>query len=114
MYMITSKIEKVIQAGKDILMKHEKLSHIYDVPVINQDYVMQLNKQYKKWRSKYDDLLDELSENGIMPSFSRVSQENEQCCMFLNVRDKDEQYRNLINALNKHIKEVSDLLATLK
>ena len=112
--MITSKIDQVIQNGKDILTKQEKLPHIYDMPVITENDVKQLNAQYKTWRLKYDDVLDELGKNGIMPSFSRVSQENEQCCMLVNVRDKDEQYRNLINAINKHIKELSELLATLK
>ncbi len=90
------------------------MPHIYDMPVISENDVKHLNAQYKTWRLKYDDVLDELGENGIMPNFSRISQEDEQGCMFVNVRDKDEQYRNLINAINKHIKELSDLLATFK
>ena len=84
------------------------------MPVITENDVKQLNAQYKTWRLKYDDVLDELSENGITPSFSIVSQENEQCCMLVNVRDKDEQYRNLINTIKKHIQELYDLLERLK
>ncbi len=112
--MITSKLEQVIQDGKNILKEQEKLPHIYDMPVITESDVKQLNAQYKTWRLKYDDVFDELGKNGIMPSFSRVSQEDEQCCMFVNVRDKDEQYRNLINAIKKHTQELSDLLETIK
>ena len=107
---ILNDLKDIIDRGKDILESREFMPLVYDVPIIDEKALKSYKKKYEDWRKMYDEIIAQLEMRGVAMNISKITAEDEQRIMFLNVRDIHDQNRNITNALTKHIEELKEIL----
>lgn len=107
---ILNDLKDLINRGEDILAMQERLPHLYDMPMIDENTLEQYKMMYKEWRNGYDIIIEQLDMRGVAMNISKTNAHNEQLTMFLNVRDIHDQNRNITKAFQKHIDELTRIL----
>lgn len=102
------KICELIEDGEKVLQQQEDSLNMFDVPWLYPGRLNQFNMQYKAWRKRFDELIEEC-ENKSINVKTTDSAEKEQREIFIFCDDND-KYRAITSALQKHIAEAKDII----
>lgn len=111
---ILNDLKQLIDRGKDILESRERMPHLYDMPAVDERAVKSYRMKYNDWREKYDEVMAQIEARGVAMNIAKITAKDEQCIMFLNVRDIHEQNRNITNTLKNHIEELTEILERIE